>query len=271
MIPRKEGVVEIEPSEARLGSPLGLDVTSVSVHFGGIRALDGVSLSIKPGTTVGLIGPNGAGKTTLVNAITGLQPIDSGAIRVGGQTTDDMKPHEIARLGVRRSFQNIRLFDELSVIDNVMAGTVSEAPETLWGRLIGSAVARQQDRQEQRAAQRTLLDAGIAHLAAEQAGSLPYGVRRKVEIARAAAANPGLLVLDEPAAGMNQSEEAELAEYIRTLNNSGRTILLVEHNMNLVRTICDQVVVLLTGSVLTAGPTAAVFRDDRVVEAYLGT
>jgi ABC-type branched-subunit amino acid transport system ATPase component len=232
-----------------------LALDNVGVRYGGVDALRAVSLTVEPGHVLGLIGPNGAGKTTLVNATTGLAPLASGTIALDGKRIDGLPPHRIARAGIARTYQNIRLFGALDVRANLAAGAFARP-----GRLTAEHFA-------------TLLQrAGIAHVnVATRAGSLPYGDQRRLEIARALAAAPAVLMLDEPAAGMNPSETTRLVETIRAIATSGIAVLLIEHDMTLVRAACDSVVVLNFGEVIARGTPSEVGRDPVVVEAYLGS
>jgi ABC-type branched-subunit amino acid transport system ATPase component len=235
--------------------PDALVLDGVGVRYGGVIALNAVSLTVAPGTTLGLIGPNGAGKTTLIDATTGIAPLATGTITLGEKRIDGIPPHRIARAGIARTYQNIRLFGKLDVRTNLAAGAYAQP-----GRLSDDAA-------------RALLErAGVAHLALDaQASALPYGDRRRLEIARALAAQPAILMLDEPAAGMNPTETAHLADTIRALAQSGIGVLLIEHDMTLVRASCDTVVVLNFGEVLARGTPAEIASDPAVIEAYLGT
>jgi ABC-type branched-subunit amino acid transport system ATPase component len=235
--------------------PDTLVLDGVGVRYGGVIALDDVSLAIEPGATLGLIGPNGAGKTTLINATTGIATLTTGTIALGTQRLNGLPPHRIARAGIARTYQNIRLFGALDVRTNLAAGAFAQP-----GKLTDDAA-------------RTLLErAGVAHLSLDAlASALPYGDQRRLEIARALASQPAILMLDEPAAGMNPTETAHLVETIRALARSGIGVLIIEHDMTLVRAACDQVVVLNFGEVLARGTPAEIARDPAVVEAYLGT
>ena len=232
-----------------------LTLDDVGVRYGGVDALRGVSLLVERGHVLGLIGPNGAGKTTLVNATTGLAPLASGSIRLDERRIDGLPPHLIARAGVARTYQNIRLFGALDVHANLAAGAFARA-----ARLHADEI-------------RSLLErAGIPQVdRAAQASSLPYGDQRRLEIARALAGAPSVLMLDEPAAGMNPSETARLVDTFRAIAASGIAVLLIEHDMALVRAACDSVVVLNFGEVIARGTPSEVGRDPVVVEAYLGT
>ena len=232
-----------------------LALDNVGVRYGGVDALRGVTLSVERAHVLGLIGPNGAGKTTLVNAATGLAPIATGTIALDGKRIDGRPPHVIARAGVARTYQNIRLFGALDVRANLAAGAYSRP-------------ARLSDE----AAHALLERAGIAQADLRaRASSLPYGDQRRLEIARALAAEPSVLMLDEPAAGMNPSETTRLVETIRAIAASGIAVLLIEHDMTLVRAACDSVVVLNFGETIARGTPSEVARDPVVVEAYLGS
>ncbi len=232
-----------------------LVVEAVSVRYGGVTALDEISLAVAPGTVVGLIGPNGAGKTTLINAVTGVVRPDGGSIALGGTRLEHLPQHRVARAGIARTYQNIRLFGALSVGQNVRAGAIARP-----GHLSDAAA-------------RALLARAAMHEVelSRRAGSLPYGEQRRLEIARALAARPAILLLDEPAAGMNPAETRELRDVIRSIAADGTGVLLVEHDMSLVAAVCDSVVVLNFGEVIAKGTPAAVARDPAVIEAYLGT
>jgi ABC-type branched-subunit amino acid transport system ATPase component len=232
-----------------------LVLEGVSVRYGGVIALDGVSLEVAPGATLGLIGPNGAGKTTLINAVTGVAPLAAGTIALGKRRLDGLATHRIARAGVARTYQNIRLFGALDVRTNLAAGAYARS-----GRLSDDDA-------------RTLLErSGIAHVALDAlASALPYGDQRRLEIARALASRPAIVMLDEPAAGMNPTETARLVETIRAIAGSGIGILLIEHDMTFVRAASDRVIVLNFGEVLARGTPAEIARDPAVVEAYLGS
>jgi ABC-type branched-subunit amino acid transport system ATPase component len=235
--------------------PDALVLDGVEVRYGGVIALQGVSLEVAPGTTLGLIGPNGAGKTTLINAATGVATLAAGTIRLGKRRIDGLQPHRIARAGIARTYQNIRLFGALDVRTNLAAGAYARP-----GRL---------DDEDARA---LLERAGTAHVPLDAvASALPYGDQRRLEIARALAARPSILMLDEPAAGLNPIETARLVETIRAIAAGGIGIMLIEHDMTLVRAACDRVVVLNFGQVLARGTPDEIARDPAVIEAYLGT
>jgi ABC-type branched-subunit amino acid transport system ATPase component len=232
-----------------------LVLDEIAVRYGGVQALDAVSLTVIPGSVLGLIGPNGAGKTTLVNATTGLTPLAAGTIVLDGQRIDGLAPHRVARAGIARTYQNIRLFGALDVRANLAAGAYAR-PQRLGTTAMHALLAR----------------AGAGELDLDApASALPYGDQRRLEIARALAAEPRVVMLDEPAAGMNPAETGRLVETIRAIAASGIGVLLIEHDMRLVRAACDAVVVLNFGEVIARGTPAEIARDPIVVEAYLGT
>lgn len=248
-----------------------LEVTNLGISFGGLRAVDGFGLSIEKGQLYGLIGPNGAGKTTVFNLLTGVYKPDDGKILLEGKNITDWNTININHVGIARTFQNIRLFKELSVLDNVKAGLHEQYKyTTLEGILRLPRYFKMEKAMTERAMELLHvfdLDKECDYLAS----NLPYGKQRKLEIARALATNPRLLLLDEPAAGMNPNETGELMETIRFVrDNFDMTILLIEHDMKLVAGICEALTVLNFGQVLAQGATADVLNDSKVITAYLG-
>ncbi len=248
-----------------------LEVTALGISFGGLRAVDELSMTIEKGGLVGLIGPNGAGKTTIFNMLTGVYRPTDGGIRLDGQNLVGKKPHEISRLGVGRTFQNIRLFPGLSVLDNVKVGLHNQITYSLAESLFHLGSYRRKERRMDKRALEILRVFDLESVADHKAANLPYGKQRKLEIARALATEPKLLLLDEPAAGMNPQETGELMETIQLVREKfGVTVLLIEHDMKLVSGICEYLYVLNFGRLLAQGTPAEVLRNPEVVTAYLG-
>jgi branched-chain amino acid transport system permease protein len=247
-----------------------LEISKITRHFGGLCALAGVSFAVESGTVHGLIGPNGAGKTTLLNIVSGITRPTSGRMRFRGHNLETLPAHRVAALGVARTFQNIRLFAALSCLDNVIAGQHLVASRPLLPRLLCLPVASRQERAYRAQAMAILARVGLDGRAGLPAGNLSYGERRRLEIARALASRPRLLLLDEPVAGMRRQELVQVAELIRSLANEGMTILLIEHNMGFVMELCGQITVLNFGSVITTGSPAEVGQHSEVIKAYLG-
>ena len=248
-----------------------LDVTKLSISFGGLRAVDELTMQIEEGGLVGLIGPNGAGKTTVFNMLTGVYLPTEGGIRLDGKNLIGKKPADICKMGVARTFQNIRLFPKLSVLDNVKAGLHNQVTYSLAESMLHLGGYSKKEKDMDQRALEILSVFGLDSSANDLASNLPYGKQRKLEISRALATSPKLLLLDEPAAGMNPNETGELMETISLVRKKyGVTILLIEHDMKLVQGICEYLYVLNFGKLLAEGTPAQVLNDPAVIKAYLG-
>lgn len=248
-----------------------LEMKKIDKYFGGVHAIEAFSMQVEKGSVYGLIGPNGAGKTTIFNTITGIYTADSGQILYKGEDITRIKPHEAAWKGIARTFQNIRLFGKLSVKANVITACNMHMKYNMIDAVFRLPRYRQETREAEDRAMHFLDVVGLTDKADDIADSLPYGHQRKLEIARAMASNPSLLLLDEPAAGMNADESLELVEFLNRLRRDFEiTILMIEHHMDVVANLCDKCSVLDFGKLLACGTVDEVKRDDAVIRAYLG-
>lgn len=254
-----------------MSSDVLLELQSVSRHFGGLAALENVNLTVNRGQIVGLIGPNGAGKTTTINNITGLDHPTSGTIHFDGHPIHKAEPHIITMLGIARTYQNIRLFNEMSTYDNLLIGQHKRGAANLLESIFMLPRHFSQEKEMESRAMNLLERFNLSQVTQVKASNLPYGDQRRLEIARALATNPKLILLDEPTAGMNPTETKLVGEQILKLRDEGITVLVIEHDMSLIHQVCDEVYVLNFGQIISQGTPDEIRQNRVVIEAYLGT
>ena len=248
-----------------------LECRDVERRFGGLVALTGLSVSVRRGEIFGLVGPNGSGKTTMTNAITGFFPPQKGSIRLNGQDITGMAPHKVARLGVARTFQNLALFNGMTVLDNILLGRHVHMRPSVWRTACYSLLARADEIAHREVVEETIEFMQLQGVRDELVDAIPIGLKKRVELARALVAEPTLLILDEPMAGMNQEEKEYMARFVLDARDErGVTVLLIEHHMDIITGICDRMLVLSYGEVIDTGVPAEVVKNPKVIKAYLG-